>query len=125
MSRRPIDLLLLFIVVRLCVIAGVLFALALLAWVLLAPSVAAATPVWRGEVRDAPAASWWFAEGLLEPPVVVVEGGTGGLGACEDDGSGTALRCTVYAQGEWREVTADGVLVATRWRVALPMIGAQ
>ena len=115
MRRRPIDPLLFAIVVLLCAFAAV-------ACVVLVAPVSAATPVWRGEVRDAPAASWWFAEGLLEPPVVVVEGGAGGLGLCEDDGSGVTLRCTASAQGDWREVTADGVLVATRWRVALPMV---
>jgi len=115
MRRRPIDPLLLVIVVLLCALVAV-------ACVLLAAPVSAATPAWRGEVRDAPAASWWYAEGLAVAPVVVVEGGAGGLGACEDDGSGVTLRCTLWAQGEWRAVTADGVRVATRWRVALPMM---
>jgi len=115
MSRRPIDPLLLVIVVLLCALVAV-------ACVVLVAPVSAQAPAWRGEVRAAPAASWWFAEGLLEPPVVVVEGGAGGLGLCEDDGSGVTLRCTLWAQGEWREVKADGVRVATRWQVALPMM---
>ena len=118
MSRRPIDPLLLVIVVLLCALVAV-------ACVVLVAPVSAATPAWRGELRDAPAASWWFAEGLAVPPIVVVRGGAGGLGLCEDDGSGITLRCTLWAQGEWREVTDDGVRVATRWRVALPMIGAR
>jgi len=117
MSRRPIDPLLLVIVVLLCALVAV-------ACVVLVAPVGAA-PAWRGELRDAPAASWWYAEGLAAAPVVVVEGGAGGLVWCEDDGSGVTLRCTLWAQGEWREVTADGVRVATRWRVALPMIGAR
>ena len=115
MSRRPTDPLLLVIVVLLCALVAV-------ACVVLVAPVSAQAPVWRGELRDAPAASWWFAEGLLAPPVVVVEGGTGGLGACEDDGSGVTLRCTLSVQGDWDAVWADGVLVATRWRVALPMM---
>jgi len=115
MRRRPIDPLLLVIVVLLCALVAV-------ACVVLVAPVSAQAPAWRGEQRDAPAASWWFAEALAAPPVVVVEGGAGGLGLCEDDGSGITLRCTAYAQGEWREVTADGVRVATRWRVALPMM---
>ena len=119
MSRRPIDPLLRTVAALLCVLVALACS-----WVLVALA-GAATPVWRGELRDAPAASWWFAEGLAAPPVVVVEGGAGGLGACEDDGSGVTLRCTLWAQGEWREVTADGVRVATRWGVALPMIGVQ
>ncbi len=115
MSRRPIDPLLLVVVALLCALVAV-------AYVVLVAPVGAATPVWRGELRDAPAASWWFAEGLAVAPIVVVAGGTGGLGACEDDGGGITLRCTAYAQGDWREVTADGVRVAGRWRVALPMM---
>jgi len=115
MRRRPIDPLLLVIVVLLCAFVAV-------ACVVLAAPVSAQAPVWRGEVRDAPAASWWFAEGLAVAPVVAVRGGAGGPGPCEDDGSGVTLRCTLWAQGEWREVTADGVRVATRWRVALPMM---
>jgi len=115
MRRRPIDPLLLVIVVLLCALVAV-------ACVVLVAPVSAQAPVWRGELRAAPAASWWFAEGLAAPPVVVVRGGAGGLGLCEDDGSGITLRCTLWAQGDWRAVTADGVLVATRWRVALPMM---
>jgi len=116
MRRRPIDPLLLVIVVLLCALVAV-------ACVVLVAPVSAQAPVWRGEVRDAPAASWWFAEGLAVAPVVAVRGGAGGLGLCEDDGSGAnTLRCTLWAQGDWREVTADGVRVATRWRAALPMM---
>jgi len=115
MSRRPIDPLLLVIVVLLCAFAAV-------ACVVLVAPVSAQAPVWRGEVRAAPAASWWFAEGLVAPPVVVVRGGAGGLVWCEDDGSGVTLRCTLSVQGDWDAVWADGVLVATRWRVALPMV---
>jgi len=118
-SRRPIDPLLPVIVVLLVIVAVVLLVIVAVACV---TPVSAQAPVWRGELRDAPAASWWFAEGLAAPPVVVVEGGAGGPGPCEDDGSGITLRCTAYAQCDWREVTADGVLVATRWRVALPMM---
>ena len=115
MRRRPSDPLLLALVVVLCALVAV-------ACVVLVAPVSAQAPAWRGEVRAAPAASWWFAEGLVAPPVVVVEGGTGGLVWCEDDGSGVTLRCTAYAQGDWRAVWADGVLVAGRWRVALPMM---
>ena len=119
MRRRPIDPLLLVIVVLLVIVAVVLLVIVAVACV---TPVNAQAPAWRGELRAAPAASWWFAEGLAVAPVVVVRGGTGGLGLCEDDGSGITLRCTLWAQGDWRAVTADGVLVAARWRLALPMM---
>jgi hypothetical protein len=54
-----------------------------------------------------------YAEGLVQPPAVVVEGGAGGLANCEDDGAG-GLRCVLWAQGAWTRVEADGVTVAAR-----------
>jgi hypothetical protein len=55
-----------------------------------------------------------YAEGLSDPPAVVVEGGAGGLSNCEDDGSGVTFRCVLWAQGAWTRVAADGVTVAAR-----------
>ena len=65
-----------------------------------------------------------YAEGLGEPPAVFVEGGTGGLANCEDDGAG-ALRCVLWAEGAWWQVRAGGVVVATRCpcRVYVGMVG--
>jgi hypothetical protein len=65
-----------------------------------------------------------YAEGLEAPPAVVVEGGEGGLSNCVDDGSGVTFRCVVWAQGEWRRVEADGVVVAARrWELYVGMVG--
>jgi hypothetical protein len=79
------------------------------------------TPAWTCGPEAEPLVC--YAEGLAAAPLVTVEGGVGGLSNCEDDGSGVTLRCVVWAQGEWRRVTADGVVVAARrWKVYLGVV---
>lgn len=78
---------------------------------------------WRlvlsGPTLDAPCV--WLAEGLASEPTVQIVGGQGGLVACVDDGAAT-LRCTAFAQGPWRQVIIDGVVIARRWQVGMPML---
>jgi hypothetical protein len=106
------------------VVLALAFALAALLLDLRTPATAATLPVvaeWRGELRPGTDASWWWAEGLAAEPVVTVVGGEGGLNdPCEDDGAGTK-RCTVYAQGCWRRVVADGEVIAARIPPACPV----
>jgi hypothetical protein len=80
--------------------------------------------LWQpGPLAPAPLPSVWWAEGLGARPAVVVEGGAGGLVDCFDDGAGLAtLRCTIFAQGDWRRVLADGQVIAERGRIYLPIV---
>jgi hypothetical protein len=55
-----------------------------------------------------------YAEGLEAWPAVEVEGGRGGLSNCVDDGSGVTFRCVLWAEGDWWQVRAGGVVVAQR-----------
>lgn len=68
-----------------------------------------------------------YAEGLEQTPAVTVEGGRGGLANCEDDGSGVTLRCVLWAEGDWWQVRAGGVVVAERCpcRVYVGQVGRQ
>jgi hypothetical protein len=74
----------------------------------------ALTAPWCAGPADAHTATW-HAEGLSAVPAVVVEGGTGDLANCEDDGRGAeTLRCVVWAQGAWSRVVAGGAVLAQR-----------
>jgi hypothetical protein len=101
-------------------IAAILLGLLLLSALASAQATLPALPYWAcgpGEPLSC------YAEGLEAWPVVVVEGGAGGLANCEDDGAG-GLRCVLWAQGGWWQVRAGGQVVATRCpcRVWLPSV---
>lgn len=77
---------------------------------------------WLCAIALTGAPSFCWAEGLPAAPLVLVEGGEGGLVQCVDDGSAVTLRCTLYAQGPWARIVAGDQVVASIQRTYLPAI---
>lgn len=93
-----------------------------------APGTLPVQPAWYvGELRPQPAASYWFAEGIVDIPGIAVDGKpcgrNCGLHCAADTDTGNTLRCVAWAQGLYQTVTLnDGTRLYPVYRVALPVV---